>query len=191
MTEIKVEKTASCGVAVAPAYIYREVDLAPDAYLVEESKIMQEEEQFQEVKQAVLADLEQLSQENPIFAAHMAIADDYTFQEGVIGRIKSGTKNVQQAIADTVEEVAEIFGQMEDEYMRERKADVLDIGKRFLIKCKKITAQDLASICELVIIVARDLFPSDTVKMNPQYVKGIITEEGGITSHVSIETSAG
>lgn len=75
--------------------------------------------------------------------------------------------------------------------MRERKADVLDIGKRFLIKCKKITAQDLASICELVIIVARDLFPSDTVKMNPQYVKGIITEEGGITSHVSIETSAG
>ncbi len=95
-------------------------------------------------------------------------------------------RNVQQAIDETVEEVAEIFGQMEDEYMRERKADVLDIGKRFLIKCKKITVQDLASICEPVIIVARDLFPSDTVKMNPEYVKGIITEEGGITSHVSI-----
>lgn len=186
MTEIKVEKTASRGVAIAPAYIYREVDLAPDTYQVEEGKILQGEERFQEIKQAVLAELEQLSQENPIFAAHMAIADDYTLQEGVIGRIKSGTKNVQQAIAETVEEVAEIFGQMEDEYMRERKADVLDIGKRLLIKCKKITVQDLASICEPVIIVARDLFPSDTVKMNPEYVKGIITEEGGVTSHVSI-----
>ena len=191
MVEIKVQKTASRGIAIASAYIYREVDLTPDQYSVAEDEIEQEEARFQEVKRAVLTELEQLAQENPIFAAHMAIADDYTFQEGVIGRIKSGTKNVQQAIAETVEEVAEIFGQMEDEYMRERKADVLDIGKRFLIKCKKITAQDLASICELVIIVARDLFPSDTVKMNPQYVKGIITEEGGITSHVSIETSAG
>lgn len=186
MTEMKVEKTASRGIAIAPAYIYREVDLTPDTYLVEESKVQQEELQFQEVKQAVLAELEQLSQENPIFAAHMAIADDYTLQEGVIGRIKSGKRNVQQAIAETVEEVAEIFGQMEDEYMRERKADVLDIGKRFLLKCKKITVQDLASISEPVIVVAKDLFPSDTVKMNPEFVKGIITEEGGVTSHVSI-----
>lgn len=186
MREMKVEKTASRGIAIAPAYIYRDVDLTPDTYAVEESKIQQEEARFQEVKQAVLAELEQLLQEDPIFAAHMAIADDYTLQEGVIGRIKSGKRNVQQAIAETVEEVAEIFGQMEDEYMRERKADVLDIGKRFLLKCKKITVQDLAAIGEPVIVVAKDLFPSDTVKMNPEFVKGIITEEGGVTSHVSI-----
>lgn len=186
MTEMKVEKTASRGIAIAPAYIYREVDLTPDTYLVEESRIQQEVLQFKEVKQAVLAELEQLSQENSIFAAHMAIADDYTLQEGVIGRVKSGKKNLQQAIAETVEEVSAIFGQMEDEYMRERKADVLDIGKRFLLKCKKIAVQDLAGICEPVIVVAKDLFPSDTVKMNPEFVKGIITEEGGVTSHVSI-----
>lgn len=186
MTEMKVEKTASRGIAIAPAYIYREIDLTPDTYLVEESRIQQEVLQFQEVKQAVLAELEQLSQENSIFAAHMAIADDYTLQEGVIGRIKFGKKNLQQAIAETVEEVSAIFGQMEDEYMRERKADVLDIGKRFLLKCKKIAVQDLAGIREPVIVVAKDLFPSDTVKMNPEFVKGIITEEGGVTSHVSI-----
>lgn len=186
MVEMKAVKTASRGIAIAPAYIYREIDLTPDNYPVAEGAALQEEAQFQEVKQAVLAELEQLSQDNPIFAAHMAIADDYTLQEGVIGRIKSGKKNVQQAIFETVEEVAEIFGQMEDEYMRERKADVLDIGKRLLIKCKKISVQDLAAISEPVIIVARDLFPSDTVKMNPEFVKGIITEEGGVTSHVSI-----
>lgn len=186
MTEMKVEKTASRGIAIAPAYIYREVDLTPDTYLVEESRIQQEVLQFQEVKQAVLAELEQLSQENSIFAAHMAIADDYTLQEGIIGRVKSGKKNLQQAIAETVEEVSAIFGQMEDEYMRERKADILDIGKRFLLKCKKIAVQDLAGIREPVIVVAKDLFPSDTVKMNPEFVKGIITEEGGVTSHVSI-----
>lgn len=186
MVEIRVEKTASRGIAIAPAYIYREVDLTPDNYTVAEGAAGQEETKFQEVKQAVMADLEQLSQENPIFAAHLAIADDYTLQEGVLGRIKSGKQNVQQAICETVEEVADIFGQMEDEYMRERKADVLDIGKRFLIKCKKVTVQDLAAISEPAIVVAKDLFPSDTVKMNPEFVKGIITEEGGVTSHVSI-----
>lgn len=70
--------------------------------------------------------------------------------------------------------------------MKERGADVLDIGKRFLIKCKKIWVQDLASIHEPVTVLARDLFPSDTVKMNPEFVRGIIAEEGGVTSHVSI-----
>lgn len=186
MVRMKVEKTASRGIAIAPAYVYHEVDLTPENYPVAEEEIPQEEKKFIGVKQSVLADLEQLSQENPIFAAHIAIADDYTLQEGIIGRIKSGKKNVQQAICETVEEVAEIFGQMEDGYMRERKADVLDIGKRFLIKCKNIEVQDLAAIGEPVIVVARDLFPSDTVKMDPEFVKGIITEEGGVTSHVSI-----
>lgn len=186
MVEIKVQKTASRGIAIASAYIYREVDLTPDQYSVAEDEIEQEEARFQEVKRAVLTELEQLAQENPIFAAHMGIADDYTLQEGIVTRIQSGKKNVQQAILEAVEEVAAIFEQMEDEYMRERKADVLDIGKRFLIKCKKISVQDLGAIRQPVIVVAKDLFPSDTVKMDPKYIKGIITEEGGVTSHVSI-----
>lgn len=186
MIEIKVEKTASRGIAIAPAYVYCVPDLSPDSYPVDKSQIGEEEEKFAEVKRAVMAELEQLSQENPIFAAHLAIADDYTLQEGVLGRIRSGERNVQQAISETVEEVAAIFGQMDDEYMRERKADVLDIGKRFLLKCKHVQVQDLASISQPVIVAAKDLFPSDTVKMNPEFVKGIITEEGGVTSHVCI-----
>ena len=186
MIEIKVEKTASRGIAIAPAYIYREVDLTPDQYSVAKDQIEQEEKRFQEVKRAVLTELEQLAQDNPIFAAHVGIADDYTLQEGIIKRIQSEKKNVQQAISEAVEEVAAIFEQMEDEYMRERKADVLDIGKRFMMKCKNISVQDLGAIRQPVIVIAKDLFPSDTVKMDPKYIKGIITEEGGTTSHVSI-----
>ena len=97
MVEIKVQKTASRGIAIASAYIYREVDLTPDQYSVAEDEIEQEEARFQEVKRAVLTELEQLAQENPIFAAHMGIADDYTLQEGIVTRIQSGKKNVQQA----------------------------------------------------------------------------------------------
>lgn len=186
MKEINVEKTASRGIAIAPVYIYEEVDLTPDSYPVESDRIGEEEARFQTVKQEVIAELKQLSEDNPIFEAHMMLADDYTLQESITGKIRSGERNVQQAIAEAVEEIAEMFHQMEDEYMRERGADVLDIGKRFLMKCKNMEQQNLAAIKEPVIIVARDLFPSDTVKMNPEYVKGIITKEGGVTSHVSI-----
>lgn len=186
MKEINVEKTASRGIAIAPVYIYEEADLTPADYPVEKERIGEELEKFEQVKGDVIAELEQLSEANPIFAAHVAIAGDYTMVEAITSRIQSGEKNVEQAIAEAVEEVAELFRQMDDEYMRERSADVLDIGKRFLTKCKNITVQDLSAINEPVIVVARDLFPSDTVKMNPEYVKGIITKEGGVTSHVSI-----
>lgn len=186
MMELSVEKTASRGIAIAPVYLHQEVDLTPDTFSITEEQVEEELAQFETVKQEVLKELEGLSQENPIFAAHMAIADDFTLQESVTQKIREEKKNVQLAISEAVNEVAELFRQMEDEYMRERSADVLDIGKRFLIKCKNVVVQDLAEIKEPVIVVARDLFPSDTVKMNPEYVKGIITQEGGVTSHVSI-----
>ena len=186
MREINVKKTASRGIAIAPVYIYEEVELTPAVYSVSADRVAEEEALFENAKQEILAELELLSADNPIFAAHMAIADDFTLQETVIGKIRDQKKNVQQAVAEAVTEIATLFEQMDDEYMRERSADVLDIGKRFLMKCKHIEPQDLASIEEPVIVVAKDLFPSDTVKMNPAYVKGIITKEGGVTSHVSI-----
>lgn len=186
MVKLSVEKTASRGIAIAPVYLYQDADLTPDRSLIGEEQIEQETVLFESVKADVLAELAVLSEENPIFAAHMAIADDFTLQEAVVQKIQAEKKNAQLAIAEAVEEVAALFRQMDDEYMRERSADVIDIGKRFLIKCKKIEVQDLAAIQEPVIVVARDLFPSDTVKMNPEFVKGIITQEGGVTSHVSI-----
>lgn len=186
MKELKVEKTASRGIAIAPIFLYKEPDLTPDSRIITEEQTEQELTRFENAKQDTLADLEVLSGENPIFAAHMAIAEDFTLQEAVDRKIRNEHKNAELAISEAITEVAELFRQMDDEYMRERSADVLDIGKRFLIKCKNIEVQDIAAIHKPVIIVAKDLFPSDTVKMNPEYIKGIITEEGGITSHVSI-----
>ena len=75
---------------------------------------------------------------------------------------------------------------MEDEYMRERAADILDIRNRLMRKLKGIGDGDFDSITEKVILVARDLAPSDTAKLNLEYILGFITELGGVTSHVSI-----
>lgn len=186
MRQITVEKTSSRGIAAAPAYLYQEPDLSAATYCITEEQTENEVQLFEKAKQKVSDELKLLAEKNQIFAAHLEIAEDFTFSDGVLSRIRNEQKNVQIALQDTVEELALIFDSMDDPYMKERAADIRDIGKRFMAQLKGVQRPDLAQISREVIVVAKDLFPSDTVKMNPTYIKGIITEEGGITSHVSI-----
>ena len=94
---------------------------------------MQEElDKFTQAKTAVVEELTVLAQQNEIFAAHLEIAGDFMLQDGVESKVKNDLKNVQQAISETIEEFAVIFESMDDEYMKERAADVKDIGKRLL-----------------------------------------------------------
>lgn len=186
MEVVKVEKTASRGIAVAPVYLYREPDLAPSLYTIDKDQAEEEQKKFVDARSAVVEELEKLAGENEIFAAHLEMANDFMLQDGVNNRIAIEQKNVQIAVKETVEEFAGIFAAMEDAYMRERGADIRDIGKRLLAGLKGKKLPDLGSLDAPVIVAARDLYPSDTVKLNPEFVKGIVTEEGGVTSHVSI-----
>lgn len=186
MERVMVEKTASRGIVVAPVYKYEEPDLRPDTGEIIEADISVEQEKFEKARQAVMQELEVLAANNEIFAAHLEIAGDFTLQEGVTETIREGKKNAQLALQEKIEELAAIFASMEDAYMKERGADIRDVGKRMMAKLKGAALPDLGSIQTPSVVVARDLFPSDTVKLSPELVKGIITEEGGVTSHVSI-----
>lgn len=186
MEQILVSKTASRGIAAAPVYLYLEPDLTPNSATVAEALRDAEIERFAAAKAKVIAELEQLAEKNEIFSAHLEIADDFTLQDGVEGKIRNEGQNAELALRETVDEFAMIFEMMDDAYMKERAADVKDIGKRFLAALKNVKLPDLGSITEPSIVVARDMYPSDTVKIDTRYVKGILTEEGGVTSHVSI-----
>lgn len=186
MEEVKVAKTASRGIAVAGVLKYLEPDLTPDTGSITNEQVPEEKQKFAEAKASVIEELEALAKENEIFAAHLEIANDFMLQEGIETKITGEQKNVQAAVCDTIEELAAIFASMDDAYMKEREADIRDIGKRLMAKLKGVAVPDIGSLSEERIIVARDLYPSDTVKIDPQFVKGIITEEGGVTSHVSI-----
>ena len=70
--------------------------------------------------------------------------------------------------------------------MRERASDMKDVSKRLLFALKGIDDNPIAAMKEKSVIVAQDLTPSDTAKMNMDLVLGFATEEGGVTSHVSI-----
>lgn len=186
MEKVCVEKTASRGIAVAEVYKYQEPDWTPDASMITEEQTEAEQARFAAAREAVMKELEELAAENAIFAAHLEIAGDYMLQEGVNAKIAGEKKNAQLAVHEVIEEFAAIFSAMDDAYMKERGADVKDIGKRLLAQLKGIQRPDLGTINREVIVVAKDLYPSDTVKISPEVVKGIITEEGGVTSHVSI-----
>lgn len=186
MEKLYVEKRASRGIAIAPAYKYVVPDLTPDVTPISEEQIECEKLRFEEAKSTVVADLEKMAARNEIFAAHLEIAGDFTLHDGVLSKIAELHRNAEQAVQETIAEFAAIFQAMDDAYMRERGADVLDIGKRIMAALKYISLPDLGNLKEEMIVVAKDLYPSDTVKLDPALVKGILTEEGGVTSHVSI-----
>ncbi len=186
MKKICVDKTASRGIAVAPIFKYEELDLTPQVSSQTPIDIAEELEAFTKVKASIIEDLGTLATENEIFEAHLEIADDFMLEDSVHNKIEAEEKNVQVAVSETIAEIAEMFAMIDDEYMRERSADVKDVGKRYMAKLKGLELPDLGLVAKEVVVIAKDMYPSDTVKLNPDYVKGIITEEGGVTSHVCI-----
>ncbi|MFI3325528.1 MAG: phosphoenolpyruvate--protein phosphotransferase [Clostridia bacterium] len=186
MEIINVNKAASRGIVALPVYKYEVPNLEPDFRSIMENEISNELSKFEQAKEQVLVELRELSGLSEIFAAHAEIADDFTLQEGIISKIKSQNKNALTAVYETIEEIATMFSMVDDPYMQERSADVKDVGKRFMAKLKNVKLPDLSGINSEVIVIAKDLYPSDTVKIDRNFVKGIITEEGGTTSHVFI-----
>jgi phosphotransferase system enzyme I (PtsI) len=186
MKTINVKKTASKGVLIGKAYVVTRPDLTADRSYVAESAVDAEVARYEAAVEAAKADLAVLAEENAIFGAHLELVQDPALTDTVISAIQGEKKNAELALEESVDMFAAVFASMEDEYMRERGADMKDVGKRLMCKLKGVEDNALSSINEKVIVVAKDLAPSDTAVMNLNYVTGFITEEGGVTSHVSI-----
>jgi len=186
MEKIYVEKTASRGIAVAKIYKYEELDLKPVQNKIQEQDKEGQIGKFLDARECVRGELEKLAAVNEIFSAHLEMVMDFTLEDSVKSKINDESDNAESAVSEAVSEVAAVFEMMDDEYMKERAADIQDIGKRLMAQLKGVPLPDIGSLKEEAIVLAKDLFPSDTVKMDTDYVKGIITEEGGVTSHVSI-----
>lgn len=186
MEKIYVEKTASRGIAVAKIYKYEELDLKPVQNKIQEQDKEGQIGKFLDARECVRGELEKLAAVNEIFSAHLEMVMDFTLEDSVKSKINDESDNAESAVSEAVSEVAAVFEMMDDEYMKERAADIQDIGKRLMAQLKGVPLPDIGNLKEEAIVLAKDLFPSDTVKMDTDYVKGIITEEGGVTSHVSI-----
>jgi len=129
-------------------------------------------------------------EEAEIFNAHLMILEDEdSLAEPVHDMIDEGM-NAEAAAETVFDMIIDMMGSVEDEYLRQRAADAADLKDqvlRVLLGKRKI---DISRLKEPIVLVAKDLAPSDTIKMDIKNIAGIICQEGGKTSHTAILAKA-
>jgi len=140
--------------------------------------------QLQKVIEGVLDKLG--SEKAEIFEAHLCMLEDPEFIGSIQKKITDDKFNAEYSLQTVAKETADIFEQMDNEYMTERAADIRDVSKRVLNVLMGIKVASIADIQEECIIVAKDLTPSDTAQIDKDKVLAFVTEIGGKTAHTSI-----
>jgi phosphotransferase system enzyme I (PtsI) len=136
------------------------------------------------------AEKETGAEEAEIFQAHAMFLDDPALVDAVRQRIHDDQCNAEWALEQVVNALSGQLEAMEDEYFRARAADVRDVGSRVTRLLMGLDEADLSSLSQACIVVARDLTPSDTVRLDKTLVLGFATAEGGPTSHTAILAKA-
>jgi phosphoenolpyruvate-protein phosphotransferase (PTS system enzyme I) len=184
---------ASSGIAIAKAYRLVEPDLSFDKKTVDNAE--QEAERFQAALAESKGELEVIrdnahkdlgADKAAIFDAHLLVLSDPELISPIEDKIKTDKVNAESALKETADMFITMFEQMDNEYMKERAADIRDVTKRVLSHLLGVQIANPSMIAEEVIIIAEDLTPSDTAQLNRQFVKGFTTDIGGRTSHSAI-----
>lgn len=186
MKAIKVEKTVSRGIVIGKAYLVEKPILKDTFGILEEVDIPKEIIRYENAVKHAQTDLVELAKTNNVFEAHLEMVKDITLYEGVVTKIKEEKLSAEGALDVTAAEFIQIFECMDDEYMRERAADIKDIRHRLMCELQGVKVNIFDGIKEQVILIAEDLTPSDTASLDLSKILGFITQDGGVTSHVSI-----
>ena len=120
-----------------------------------------------------------------IFEIHQMMLEDDDYNESVENIIRTQKVNAEYAVAATSDNFSQMFASMEDDYMRERVADVKDISERILAVLGG-GAKSTVNTEEPVIILADDLAPSETVQLDKDKVLSFVTVHGSVNSHTAI-----
>lgn len=189
----------SPGVVIGPAFLLTPADvriiersLSPDEVPREivrlEEALIATRGQIREIQRRVERALDRHNAS--IFDAHLLVVDDRAFIEEVIRGIQSRLVNVEAVLHEVARRYADTLAQMDDEYLRERAADVRDVARRILMNLAGHPMSDLDRLTEPSVIVAPDLSPSDTATMSREHVLALITDLGSPTSHTAIMARA-
>ncbi|MBF0813199.1 phosphoenolpyruvate--protein phosphotransferase [Staphylococcus sp. mip270_02] len=184
---------ASDGVAIAKAYLLVEPDLSFDSEKV--TDVDAEIAKFNhaiETSKVELTKIRNNAEENlgadkaAIFDAHLLVLDDPELIQPIEEKIKNEQVNAPTALSDVTGQFITIFESMDNEYMKERAADIRDVSKRVLAHILGVELPNPSMIDESVVIIGNDLTPSDTAQLNKEFVQGFVTNIGGRTSHSAI-----
>jgi phosphoenolpyruvate-protein phosphotransferase len=194
MGEIKLQGIgASSGIAIGPVFYYRPTDLSIPKRESASPEI--ELRRFREACETARTELEQLKavisqragreEEAAIFDAHLMMIEDPALSEQVESKILQG-ESAEAAVNQSSQMLADLLSGMQDELFAARAVDVLDVGRRLLRILLGKDETSLNTLEEPSIVIAYDLSPSDTARLDPEQTLGFCTVSGGLTSHSAI-----
>lgn len=185
----------SSGIAIGRVFLLDRRRISVSRVDITEDQVKDEIERF---KRAIATSRDQLEdvkrrhyndivkEHSYILDSHILIMEDKTLINGTIQLIRDHRVNAEWAIKKVISDFSRIFEDIQDEYIRERKIDIEQVGERIL---KSLTGQRMEGLIEIpsdAVIVAHDLAPSDTLQMKKDRVVGFATDIGARTSHTAI-----
>ena len=189
----------SRGIAIGRAYLIAPAALDVDHYLIEPAQIEGEVERFRSAQQLVHQELDALredlaadapSEMGAFINVHSMILNDAMLVQETIDLIRTRRYNVEWALTEQLERLSRHFDDIEDEYLRERKADIQQVVERVLKALAGASAANLVhnvhGTCDEMIVVAHDIAPADMMQFKTQTFQGFVTDLGGRTSHTAI-----
>ncbi|NDJ36436.1 MAG: phosphoenolpyruvate--protein phosphotransferase [Chloroflexi bacterium] len=183
---------AAAGIAIGPAYRFKQPDLTIPEREPEPAEA--EFERFTAARDQAKAELEAIrdavaervgDDTAAIFDAHAMLAADPSLADRVKAAVEDG-QIVERAVLQVADALGDQFREMDDPYFAERGADIEDVGRRILRILLDVPDTSLQAMAQRAIVVADDLAPSDTARLNPELTLGLVTALGGTTSHSAI-----
>ncbi|MFB0921017.1 MAG: phosphoenolpyruvate--protein phosphotransferase [Oscillospiraceae bacterium] len=178
---------ASAGAAIAHIFYIKQLDLSVEKQEGRDPKT--ETERFENAKEQAFAELDVLFEKTAatnsaaaqVFDIHKLMLDDPDFCDGVESALASGF-NAEYAVKASADALIDFLGTLDNEVMRARAADVRDVSER-LIRILKGIEENSDALKDEVIVLAEDLLPSQTVRLDREKVTGFVTKRGSVTSH--------
>ncbi len=186
---------ASRGIAYGQVFLYLQSELEVPRYQVEPAKRIGEIARFEQALVATRRQIAQVRQqvsrnlsesEALIFDAHQMVLEDQALIGETIREFESTGLNIETCFNAVAQRYIAAFAEIDDEYLRERAADIKDVTRRVLRTLLGQTALQLSELAEKRIIVAHDISPSEAAGVDRSSALGIVTELGSRTSHAVI-----
>lgn len=186
---------ASPGIVIGRAYLLDRRKVVVAGRRIEDVSVKEEAARFKKAVEASKAQLDDLKKRFSkgvgkshlyILETHMMLLEDKMLVDGTVKRIKESLLNAEGALKETIAAIGLKFDAIEDEYLRERKHDVEQVGERILRNLVGRKQESLADIKDEAVIIAHDLAPTDTLVMRKDKILGFATDAGSRTSHTAI-----
>ena len=193
--EIKKGIAVSHGISIAKALIIDSEDYRIPRRPIEPAQRLAETQRIKNAFTGAVRELTTLAEAQEdsaggkikdIFAVHLRFLRDKSLKKRITDLVRCELVTAEYAVSSVLRDVASHFAKVQDAYISERADDINDIKKRLLKQLLGGKREDLEHLTEEVVVVARELSPTQTAGFNRKYVKGIASDSGGRTSHAAI-----